>query len=73
LFLDIDAKINEWNSRPDVTHKLAHNKFSDWTEFERKRLTGFNGPKEAENEVALNATDLPDSVNWVTKGAVNAI
>lgn len=73
LFMEMDAKIIEWNNKPGVTHYLAHNKFSDWTAFERKKLTGFVGPANASNEVILDVSEIPESVNWVDQGAVNAI
>ena len=73
LYMAMDAKIAEWNSNPNATHVLAHNKFSDWTDYERKMLTGFVGPTKAKNEVILDVSDIPESVNWVEQGAVNAI
>jgi len=41
LYLLRDEQIKEWNSRPSETHTLSHNKFSDWTESEMKRIRGF--------------------------------
>ena len=29
-FVEVDARINEWNSNPERTHNIGHNKFSDW-------------------------------------------
>jgi hypothetical protein len=63
--MNMDAKIIDWNNSPNVTHYLAHNKFSDWTDFERKKLTGFVGPSSASNEVILDVSDIPEYVNWV--------
>jgi C1A family cysteine protease len=70
LYMEMDVKINQWNANPKATHKLGHNRFSDWTDFERKKLTGFVGTNKAKNEVILDTSEIPESVNWVEQGAV---
>ena len=73
VFLDIDAKIEAWNSDSTKTHKLIHNQFSDMSKSEKKRAKGFLGEKKNSRSVEtanLPLKDLPDSVNWVEKGAV---
>jgi cathepsin L len=60
----------------DNAHKstVGHNKFSDWTEAEYKKLLGYKG-KQTNNEQAeiLDTSNLQDTVNWVTKGAVTPV
>lgn len=60
---------------------VAHNKFSDWSAEEKKRLAGVpeTSPIEAQhysilkNTIILPTDNLPESVDWVKSGAVNAI
>lgn len=70
-----DQLINEWNSRPEVTHKLAHNIFSDKTDDETKRYRGFLGKRANLNVsvTALDVLELPESINWLEKGAVTPV
>jgi hypothetical protein len=35
--------INQWNSNKERTHNISHNRFSDWTEAEKKKLRGYLG------------------------------
>jgi cathepsin L len=60
----------------DNAHKstVGHNQFSDWTEAEYKKLLGYKG-KQTNNEEAeiLDTSNLQDTVNWVTKGAVTPV
>lgn len=46
LFAKKDKLINEWNSKPDMTHKLGHNMFSDKTDDETKKMRGFRGKRD---------------------------
>lgn len=46
VYAEKDQFINEWNSNKGHSHKLAHNKFSDQTKDEMKRLNGFLGERE---------------------------
>lgn len=70
--------INEWNNGNN-THVLGHNFFSDLTQEEKKTRLGFLGNQknnkgqdamEKGTVVSLLGGDLPDSVDWRTKGAV---
>lgn len=76
LFEVTDGKIEEWNSNPSNTHKLAHNFFSDMTAVESKVYRGYKGVKGHETKGTtkhLTTANLPDSVNWLEKGAVNPV
>lgn len=74
LFAEVNEKIEAWNADKTKTHTLAHNRFSDMTPMERSKLTGFLGidqrnkageyPVKKGEEVVLNVTDLPASVDW---------
>ena len=70
-----DAKINEINASQS-SFTVGHNQFSHWTDDEYKQLLGYRGPKElpldAEHAV-LETVDLPTSIDWRTKGAVNHV
>ena len=51
IFSKIDSKIEIWNDDSTKTHKLIHNKFSDMTDIEKKRVNGFLGEKKASRNV----------------------
>jgi len=74
LFDEKERKIAEWNANPNKTHNLGHNKFSDWTEDEFKKMRGtkINNNLNVE-QVVLDTRDLPDSVDWRSKGAVTPV
>jgi C1A family cysteine protease len=69
------AKLNIHNQENGNTFVLAPNKFADYTPTEYRRLLGYK--KVATNDipevVTYNETGLPASVDWRTKGAVNAV
>ena len=78
-WLATEQLIQETNSNSNNTFTVGHNKFSDYTAAERKKLTGL--AKKADEfvpesagtfEAELNAT-LPASWNWVSQGKVSAI
>ena len=74
IFAEKDAEINEINADTANTFTVGHNMFSTMTKDEAKRLNGYKGLGGAvENVVVLDASNLPHSVNWVTKGAVNTV
>jgi len=54
---------------------LGHNKFSDLSDEEYRAMLNFR-PHEmlrnAEPKI-LDDTNLPDSINWIEEGAVNAV
>jgi len=66
-------KIAEFESVPQ-THTVGVNLFSDRTEAEMKKMNGYKADKYAQrNNVAIEETDLADSVDWRTKGAVTPV
>jgi cathepsin L len=68
------ALISQENSKNNNTFKLAVNKFADWTNAEYKKLLGYK-PMATDAVQASNFDDvsIPDSVDWRTSGAVNAV
>jgi C1A family cysteine protease len=76
LFAEKHAAIAEHNSM-NGSFTLGHNKFSDWTDAEYKRLLGFKkGNKrmvKATQPTILDVSDIPDEIDWRKKGAVNAV
>lgn len=68
------AKIAEHESNAAHGSTVALNEFSDWTESEYKRLLGYKA-KETLNESAelLDTSNLADSMDWRTKGAVTPV
>jgi len=48
---------------------------STWTQEEYKELLGYKSSEVANSKkaVELDETDLPDSVDWTKKGAVNYV
>jgi len=70
-------EIDHINADPSVTHVVGINEFSTWTAEERKNLTGFkkinDGMVLEKNIVMLDESDIADSVNWVTQGAVTPV
>jgi len=71
LYISTDALINEHNAT-DSSFKLGHNKFSDFTDYERSQLLGYIAPTEVKEPVWLEETNA-DTVNWVTAGAVTPV
>ena len=59
LFALRDQQIEDWNADPSKTHKLSHNKFSDWTEHEMKRVRGFkNQPNRNSDFIEFDVDNL---------------
>jgi cathepsin L len=73
IFAEKDAEYKKINANSENTFTVGHNKFSTWTKDEYKRILGYKGLKPQKNVTTLNATKLADSVDWRTKGAVNAV
>merc|ERR1712084_106586 len=73
LFLEVDAAIEEINANPEHTFTVGHNKFSTWTEYERKQMLGYRHYTPDEEVEVENNTTNADSVNWVTAGAVTPV
>jgi cathepsin F len=70
-------EIDHINADPSVTHVVGINQFSTWTAEERKVLTGYkkinDGMTLEKNIEILDDSDLADSVDWVSKGAVTPV
>jgi hypothetical protein len=67
-FIEVDAFVKEVNAEgSEYTHTAAHNKFSDFTEAEFKRMQGLRSNKAPSNE-PIELEDVPTNgdVNWVT-------
>jgi cathepsin L len=77
LFKKNLMEIEALNADPSITHQVAINEFSTWTPEERKTLTGYkqinDGVVMEKNVVLLDESNLADSVDWVTKGAVTPV
>ena len=71
LFTQTDAVINEHNAT-ESSFKLGHNKFSDWTDYERSQLLGYIAPDTEKEPVWLEPTNEA-SVDWRTKNAVTPV
>ena len=74
LFAAVDAEIREHNAT-DSLYELGHNRFSDWTEFERNRIKGHKvNPNVEVKELELDAnTVTPTSWDWRDHNAVTAV
>ena len=75
-FAKVDAVIEEHMAKNGTSYTLGHNKFSDWTRAEMKRLNGYKASAIPLGEVPeFDATNVsyPTSVDWVTGGAVTPI
>jgi C1A family cysteine protease len=71
LFEIAELEINEINASQS-SWTAAHNKFSTWTDAERKRLTGYKAsllPKVFSDDEESNSS----GTNWVTAGAVTSV
>lgn len=67
-------KINDLNSIPGQTATYAMNHFGDLTPEEFKLYYLGYKPNRKHNEaIKLDTSNLPDNVDWVTKGAVTPI
>lgn len=75
LYMQTDALIREHNAT-DSSFTIGHNKFSDYTDVERKQLTGYNGPQ---TNPAAELTWLEpengdtDHKDWRKVGAVTSV
>lgn len=80
IFVDNLRFIEDFNHSGNRTFKLGLNAFSDLTVEEFLAIhTGLSLPPVRRNSprtmslLRANVTDVPDSIDWVEKGAVNAI
>ena len=74
-FKETLAKVEEHNSRNDVGHKVGLNAFADLTADEWKMKLGYRAQDKlaAKEPKILDETNLADSVDWRTKGAVTPV
>ena len=71
----VDAFIQEANAR-NGTYRAGHNKFSDWTEEEKKGLTGLKSLPNAEEFVypeVEEEANRPESFDWRDEGKVTDV
>ena len=71
-------KVREHNAKVGSSYKLGINKFSDWTENERKSILGFNADMAGDSGrlgsfINFNTTNLNDTVDWRPLGWVTAV
>lgn len=73
-FAKIDAEIIKINAEQS-SFRLGHNKFSDYTEFEYKRMLGgkLDETETTETNQVVNPPSWATGVNWVTAGAVTPV
>jgi len=67
-FAEVDRTITEWNSNPSRTHSLAHNKFSDWYNYEFSAILTYQSRANqlfTTKLMTLDETNIADYVNWV--------
>merc|ERR1712086_750685 len=55
------------------THTAAINYLSTWTAAEKKTLLGLKNDNRVRTPTLLDESNLTDSVNWVTAGAVTQL
>ena len=64
LFVAKDKLFEEWNTKPGQYHILGHNKFSDWTADELKKMGGLKRETKEYPTVTLDTSSIADSVDW---------
>jgi C1A family cysteine protease len=72
-FAEKDAEIERINSDPENTYIVGHNKFSTMTKYEFKKHLGKQAAINHDTVTVLPTANLSTSVDWRTKGAVNAV
>ena len=72
MYLQTDELIKAHNSS-DSSFKLGHNQFSDMTDYERSKLSGFKYCQKETAPVLLDVENMPAEVDWRTKGAVTPV
>jgi cathepsin L len=71
LWTATDDLINEHNAM-ESSFKLGHNKFSDYTDFERKKMLGGKPANDGKEPLILPETNAA-TVDWRTSGAVTTV
>jgi len=74
LFKKADDSIAALNAE-NSSFTVGHNKFSTMTQFEKEQYLGRKGVSSSANAVQdeVKGIELPTSLDWRTKGAVNAV
>jgi len=75
IFLKKDAENKLINADPANTFTVGHNFMSTWTDAEYKRMLGYKAPKNVTEmePTVLDTVNIPASVDWRNKGAVDAV
>ena len=71
IFAETHAEIAKLNATESSVH--GHNKFSDWTREEYRKMLGLKDIQMAPANACLSGTPTADSVNWRDAGKVDAI
>ena len=72
-FINTLSQIELENARNENTFRVGINKFADWTPEEFKRILSYKSLTKGATPVTYEAVSIPDSVDWRTQGAVNAV
>jgi C1A family cysteine protease len=75
LFAKMDAEIEHFNAT-ETTSRHGHNFLSDYTEFERSRMTGtwkVDSSIATETPIVGSVPDWTTGVDWVTQGSVSPV
>jgi len=74
IFVTKEAENKVINSNPEHTFTVGHNFMSTWTHEEYKQLLGAKIPENlVETAAVLDTVNVPASIDWRTKGAVNPV
>lgn len=73
LFVEKDKVLNEINADENNTFTVEHNRFSTWTDAEYNKLLGYKESLRKRNEVELDETTAPGTVDWRTKNVVTPV
>jgi C1A family cysteine protease len=73
MYMKKDMEMAKINADPTNTFTVGHNNMSTWTQAEYKKLLGFRGIQDPKNVTYLETSNNAATVDWRTKGAVNAV
>lgn len=82
LFKALDAEIQEWNAREDITSTMGHNMMSDWTAEEKTAIRGYTPKQSFANPThyapeayvqALSTFDWCDTTNSKNKNECSPV